>query len=368
MLCLAPLAFGESVVGGFDWPDNMSPPFGVGYDGTNLWIVDLTADITEVDFDGTPTGNSIPDPPTSDPNDLCWDGSSWWITDWNEPPTVWQYSAAGSVISSFPGPDNERMIGVTFDGTDLWLSSFFTAKIYRVDTTGSVLESFDAPPDTSAAGIAYDGQTHGGPFIWMASQGTQDMIYQLKTDGTVVNSFNTPTNLENDCFGLDWDGSTLWLVTQTSKHIYRIDPFGTAPTPTASSTAMPTATPTGGPEEIEIDLMMPSHTFSTGDPLSLHLTIDNPGSEQEVDLYVLLHIGNMFWSYPSWQSLDMGLDHADMTVPNGTNPDLELIPEIILPTVGPGGPFYFYAAMFEDNTLSLDTLASNGAVWNFSFE
>jgi len=36
--------------------------------------------------------------------------------------------------------------------------------------------------------------------------------------------------------------------------------------------------------------------------------------------------------------------------------------------VSPFGPLFFYAAMFEKGTLSLDTLASNGAVWEFSLE
>ena len=36
-----------------------------------------------------------------------------------------------------------------------------------------------------------------------------------------------------------------------------------------------------------------------------------------------------------------------------------------MPQVSPAGPFHFYAAMFEPGTLSLETLVSNGAVWEF---
>jgi len=36
-----------------------------------------------------------------------------------------------------------------------------------------------------------------------------------------------------------------------------------------------------------------------------------------------------------------------------------------MPPVSPAGPLYFYAAMFEPGTLSLETLVSNGAVYEF---
>ena len=47
---------------------------------------------------------------------------------------------------------------------------------------------------------------------------------------------------------------------------------------------------------------------------------------------------------------------------------LSLIPGFQMPPVSPAGPLYFYGAMFEPGTLSLETLVSNGSVWEFSLE
>ena len=63
----------------------------------------------------------------------------------------------------------------------------------------------------------------------------------------------------------------------------------------------------------------------------------------------------------------MGLDYAAVMVLTGDS-SLTLIPSFIVPAVSPCGPLYFYAAMFEPGTLSLETLVSNGAVWEFSLE
>ena len=115
---------------------------------------------------------------------------------------------------------------------------------------------------------------------------------------------------------------------------------------------------------IEIELVMPDHSFGEGDTCSLELAVYNPGATRLVDLYVLLDFLGDYWSYPSWQPISIGLDYAAVTVPSGES-TLVLIPGFVLPDVSPAGPFYFYAAMFELGTLSPDTLASNGAVREF---
>ena len=115
---------------------------------------------------------------------------------------------------------------------------------------------------------------------------------------------------------------------------------------------------------MQITLWMPATTFVEGDPCALDLQISNLGTARDADLYVLLDIYGAYWSYPSWQPLDVGLVFAKVTVANGDT-SLTLIPEFTLPAVSPYGPLYFYAAMFEPGTLSPDTLVSNGATYGF---
>ena len=109
---------------------------------------------------------------------------------------------------------------------------------------------------------------------------------------------------------------------------------------------------------------MPASAFGEGDVCYLDLLTNNPGEPQAVDLYALLEVSGSYWCYPSWAPLATGLDYSPVTVAEGLDA-LHLIPGFVVPPVSPAGPLYFYAAMFEPGTLSLDTLVSNGAVWEF---
>ena len=60
-----------------------------------------------------------------------------------------------------------------------------------------------------------------------------------------------------------------------------------------------------------------------------------------------------------------GLDSSTFTLAAGLNEVWPIIEPFQMPPVSPTGPLYFYAAMFEPGTLSLDTLVSNGAAYEF---
>jgi hypothetical protein len=173
--------------------------------------------------------------------------------------------------------------------------------------------------------------------------------------------------------------ATPLTATPTSSKTVTSTPYGSpsalSATPTVSATvsASPTPTETGHgsptPAEIVIELEMPAQVFSGGDPCYLSLLIQNPGTARTVDVYCLLAVGGSFWAYPSWQEIGQGLDYETWTITAGEDSSNALIPQFDLPENLPaGGPFHFYAAMFEEGYLDLDHLASNGAVWEFSFE
>ena len=135
-----------------------------------------------------------------------------------------------------------------------------------------------------------------------------------------------------------------------------------SPVITETASATPTATLT--PALVTITLSMPAEHFTEGDNCWLKLLASNPGSEREADLYVLLDVAGDYWCYPGWQPLAAGLVHETVTVGQGTG-EWTLIEEFTMPAVSPYGPLFFYAAMFEVDTLSLETLVSNGAMCEF---
>ncbi len=128
-----------------------------------------------------------------------------------------------------------------------------------------------------------------------------------------------------------------------------------------------TAVVASTPEEFEIELVLPDASFGTGDIFRLDLEIVNPGATRSVDLYVLLEVFGEYWCYPSWISLAENIDCKTISVRAGSQDLLNIIPEFAMPNVGATGPLYFYAALFNEGTLSVDSLVSNVSAQEFSF-
>jgi hypothetical protein len=140
------------------------------------------------------------------------------------------------------------------------------------------------------------------------------------------------------------------------------------PSPTPTATRTPTATTPLTPTLIEIKLTMPAHAFHAGDACGLDLRYSNPGAARTVDLYVLFDVFGTYFAYPSWSEVQNVIDYDTIEVGERTGETLTLIPEFTMPAVPPAGPLYFFAALFEQGTLDLEHLASNGVTWSFSLE
>ncbi|MBN2055569.1 hypothetical protein JW905_11640 [bacterium] len=117
---------------------------------------------------------------------------------------------------------------------------------------------------------------------------------------------------------------------------------------------------------ISITLEMPSHSISDGDQCWLNLDFSNSGDTSQVDLYVLLDVFGSYFAYPSWNAIDLGLDHGDLFIPGAYQDTIEVLDPFTMPPVDPVGPLFFHAAMFEDGELTIDTMISNLSTWEFS--
>ncbi len=119
---------------------------------------------------------------------------------------------------------------------------------------------------------------------------------------------------------------------------------------------------------ITLELVMPDDRFGDGELCYLNMNFTNSGDTQEVDLYALLNVFGDYFCYPSWQNINLGLDHDDMFVPADYQGTLELIEEFAMPPVDPVGPLFFHAAMFQDGQLTLETLAADPDSFEFYLE
>ena len=233
-----------------------------------------------------------------------------------------------------------------------------------------------APPTSLMVDEVYLASADQGSLKLSWNESPSDAVYynvfRVNPDMTRTYLGGTPNNAyfvqEINRVGSE---ATVTIEVETVGHGFNHSTPATAqfdwpemPTPTPS----PTATPTSGPMEITIELQMPAVSFGTGDECGLDLAITNPGAPQDADLYVLMEVFGEYWSYPTWISLNDGLDYETVSVATGTNPLMELLPMFQMPGVSAAGPFYFYGVMFQPGTLDVLTMSSNVSVYEFYLE
>ena len=164
-----------------------------------LWnaspITDNIIKVDPVDGDNLESENALASLAFPSPTDMAYDGTYFWIVDWQSNTINKVLPEDGTLLSTIPGPS--------------------TKPSYQSDPgTGS----YNAKP----FGIAWDGQA-----LWVSDQ-SDLMIYRINPDdGSLLNVFSTPGT---DPKGLTWDGEFLWHVDQATQTIYKLEsgviPFG----------------------------------------------------------------------------------------------------------------------------------------------
>jgi len=125
------------------------------------------------------------------------------------------------LVSSFasPGPEPSDL---AWDGYYLWNGDTGVGYIFKLKTDGTTVSSFASPspaPTGAPTGLTWDGY-----YLWEAED-TVDYIIKLKTDGTTVSSFASPDMSPR---GLAWDGYYLWNATSTGlDYIFKLKTDGT---------------------------------------------------------------------------------------------------------------------------------------------
>lgn len=141
----------------------------------------------------------------------------------------------GQVVFQFNAP-NTQVDGLTWDGTNLWLSCDALSRIWKIDTLGSVLD-FIPSPGPLPTGLTWDGQ-----YLWCADCYTF-FIYKLDpATGSIIDSIPCP-GTGNSCEGLAWMNDTLWNTNFVNNFIWELDPatgdvWDKFPAPNGSSTGL----------------------------------------------------------------------------------------------------------------------------------
>ncbi|GEM_PF-3217412 len=127
-----------------------------------------------------------------------------------------------------------------------------------------------------------------------------------------------------------------------------------APTDTPEPTETPefTATPTSPPiPEKGMELILDDQELAAGDSFNLHMYLHNPDVDSYVaDAYILLDVYGNYWCWPSWKSLNEGLDKKVETIPGMTSMH-EAVLEFEWPAgVGSANGLQFIGCLFAPDT------------------
>ena len=177
----------------------------LAWDGDHLWTSTLSGTIYELD----PTTGQVLSTltaPGPQPWGMTFDGTNLWVVDFAEKRISEVDPTTGAELASFPTPDPfGGAKGVAWDGTYLNVMGWTSSTIYRMTTDGQLVSTIELPE--GGGGIAWDG-THfwvpGGPGI-------------LRYDAT-----GTPTGwiyaASEGTWDMTWDGTHLWATQRTNEN------------------------------------------------------------------------------------------------------------------------------------------------------
>ncbi|MCP4002245.1 MAG: S8 family serine peptidase [Gammaproteobacteria bacterium] len=153
----------------------VSGPFGMTFDGTNIWSSDGSGG--HMIYKHNPVDMSIINSfvsPRANPADLAWDGESLWAVISGSGPIIKINPATGAETGSIPIPPSALdPFGLTYANGCLYLGDKGSDTIYKLNpVTGEVLDSWPSPgPDLT--GLAFDGN-----YLWV-SDGEANRIYRM---------------------------------------------------------------------------------------------------------------------------------------------------------------------------------------------
>jgi YVTN family beta-propeller protein len=218
-------------------------PFGVGFDGTNIWVatdlgaygpagpdgiygndVGLSDWVRKVD----PVTNTVTATVTvgSNPTAVAFDGTNIWVTNYGSgtvskiDPVTNTVTATVPIANAVPDPNVFGFIlaGVGFDGTNIWVTSYgpgpgLVSKIDPVTNTVTATVTVGSTP----GGVGFDGTN-----IWVTNSGSGTVS---KID-PVTNTVTATIFVGSRPFGVAFDGTNIWVTNYGSEPglVFKIDP------------------------------------------------------------------------------------------------------------------------------------------------
>jgi len=232
------------------WTATNDDTWGVGFDGTNVWVSD-TWNLR--DYEYTTTGmylNNFTTPWVGNwPADFAWNSNTntlWQVNVYGDNCIYELNPADGAVLDTICDPDGiwnlTSQRGLAYDaGSDtFYVGGWNDGIVYRIQgptwgNPGKIIDQF-IPPDPAARSISGLALAPDGT-LWIATNWCPDMLYQIDlSTHKVIQCFAHPEYVTT-CYtagGLACDSiGNLWMVSQDTNTIYYVDTSGAPPYPDA---------------------------------------------------------------------------------------------------------------------------------------
>ena len=206
----------------FDLPSDITYAYGAAWDGQVLWISEgyYGSELFKLDpYDGHEVGRLDIKSVCERPWGLGFDGSKLWITDYYDDKIYAIDPSTGAKLKEFPAPGSGSPVSITFGSGKLWVNDYSDDKIYKLNPdTGQVEGSFNTP---NLDGYIY-GVTYFNEALWTCPYYGDGNVYKFSTEnGNVLTSFTGP---ENGILGAAADrDSAIWLVSYTDDKAYLVE-------------------------------------------------------------------------------------------------------------------------------------------------
>lgn len=223
-------------------------PYGLAYDGTNLWVGTSSTNSNKI-WKIDPANGTVLDsitvpfiPPSGSytVKALAWDGQYLWVfmdlPSAHHPDKFYKVNPnTGAVLKTLNSPENDYIGGMDYFDNHIWYSQYYANqvpgrdKIIKMDTTGVTVDTLDTQGE-QPMGVAYDGN-----FVWCAEDTgfvgatRQEMYaYDPVTGAYTGNFVRIPTDSPRD---MTYDGTYFWLVhyNTTNSLIYQFATQGGTP-------------------------------------------------------------------------------------------------------------------------------------------
>lgn len=188
-----------------------------GANGDEVYRIDPSDGSYQLQFTNINIGDSF---------GMTFDGSNLWVTDHvtspSVPATAYELDInSGVILSQFDLPAH-YMSGIAYDNGDFWVTAYYDpdGQVYKVDNSGNILQQFPAP-DAQPWDLCLENDN-----LWIADY-WGDALYKVDpTNGTLL---ETNSSEGVDPAGIVFDGQYLWYCdngTGGNDLLYKVDLAG----------------------------------------------------------------------------------------------------------------------------------------------